>query len=230
MDISIKIPTNDFFGNMETEGYDPPATLNKYLDTVECRVQAEYPDANIDVDGDTGILEEQIHINDYPIDEAWQVEDRIRDVIKTIDMSDPSMWVARRTTAKAYRTAAHRLYHQDGEIEVDVTDYLYPPLVSCADEEGDEEGAYVQAWVWVSRDSVIPDDAAASPLPIIDTKAVPYLRVDLRQARGLKKLLDATRAVWAPKSGGGTLNEVEQNQIGAIRRQLADLLDQEKPQ
>ena len=95
MDISIKIPTNDFFGDMETEGYDLPATLNKYLDTVECRVQAEYPDANIDVDGDTGVIGAQVYINDYPIDEAWQVEDRIRDIIETIDMSDPSMWVAK---------------------------------------------------------------------------------------------------------------------------------------
>jgi hypothetical protein len=39
-----------------------------------------------------------------------------------------------------FRSRARELYHEDGEIEVDSN-----ALVSA----GDDDGAYVQAWVWV---------------------------------------------------------------------------------
>ena len=39
-----------------------------------------------------------------------------------------------------YRTRARELYHTDGEIEVDAN----APV-----SRGDDNGAYVQAWVWV---------------------------------------------------------------------------------
>lgn len=41
-----------------------------------------------------------------------------------------------------YRAAAKRLYHDEGTIEVDDN-----AVVSI----GDDDGAYVQAWVWVYR-------------------------------------------------------------------------------
>jgi hypothetical protein len=41
---------------------------------------------------------------------------------------------------KWYRTRAKELYHEDGQIEVDDN----API-----SRGDDEGAYVQAWVWV---------------------------------------------------------------------------------
>lgn len=43
-----------------------------------------------------------------------------------------------------YIKAARRMWHRDGEIEID--DW---PLISPSDE-----GAYVQAWVWVSHDAL----------------------------------------------------------------------------
>lgn len=46
--------------------------------------------------------------------------------------------------ARKYREAARRLYARDGEIEVDDED-----IVSFA-----EDGAYVQAWVWVGEDNL----------------------------------------------------------------------------
>lgn len=53
-------------------------------------------------------------------------------------------------TKAVYRTAAKRLHHRDGEIEIDEE-----AEVSL----GDDPGAYVQAWVWVSReDAGIPDE------------------------------------------------------------------------
>ncbi len=45
-------------------------------------------------------------------------------------------------TDKQYIEAARRQYEKEGEIEVDET-----AVVS----RGEDEGAYVQAWVWVSN-------------------------------------------------------------------------------
>jgi hypothetical protein len=40
-----------------------------------------------------------------------------------------------------YRDAAKELFHREGEIEIDP---------GAPVSKGDDEGAYVQAWVWVS--------------------------------------------------------------------------------
>ena len=39
-----------------------------------------------------------------------------------------------------FRTHARELYHEDGSIEVDINARI---------SRGDDEGAYVEAWVWV---------------------------------------------------------------------------------
>src|SRR5712691_6732601 len=63
-------------------------------------------------------------------------------------------------TAKQYREAAKRLHQEDGECEIDAN-----AKISRASTE-DEEGAYVQAWVWVPRQAVDkeydPDGTPAS--------------------------------------------------------------------
>ena len=46
-------------------------------------------------------------------------------------------------TDKQFQAAARRLYHNDGEIEIDEG-----AVVSRA-EGNPDKGAYVQAWVWV---------------------------------------------------------------------------------
>ena len=51
-------------------------------------------------------------------------------------------------TARAYRDAAYRIWHRDGEIEIDDD-----ALIS----RGTDNGAYVQAWVWVYDDQLEPD-------------------------------------------------------------------------
>ena len=45
-----------------------------------------------------------------------------------------------------FREQAAKKFHDEGTIEIDDE-----PTVSCADPE---EGAYVQAWVWVPRDEI----------------------------------------------------------------------------
>ncbi len=47
---------------------------------------------------------------------------------------------------KSFRDAAIRLFHKDGEVEVDAD-----ARVSRYD---DTNGAYVQAWVWVPADAL----------------------------------------------------------------------------
>src|SRR5260370_23329918 len=54
-------------------------------------------------------------------------------------------------TARAYREAAKRLHHVEGECEID--DNAKQAKVSRTRKQ-DEEGAYVQAWVWVPREEV----------------------------------------------------------------------------
>ena len=41
-----------------------------------------------------------------------------------------------------YREAASEMFHRDGELEIDADAKI---------SRGDDEGAYVQAWVWVSN-------------------------------------------------------------------------------
>jgi len=61
-------------------------------------------------------------------------------------------------TAEEYRDAAKRLYHVDGATEID--DKARVSRESTAREEG----AYVQAWVWVPRQAVDKEyDPAATP-------------------------------------------------------------------
>lgn len=54
-------------------------------------------------------------------------------------------------TAKEYRDAAKRPYHVDGATEID--DKARVSRESIAREEG----AYVQAWVWVPRQAIDKD-------------------------------------------------------------------------
>jgi hypothetical protein len=55
----------------------------------------------------------------------------------------------RKITLGEYRNAAKRMYHDEGTLELDDT-----PKVS----KGDDAGAYVQAWVWVSDSDIQPED------------------------------------------------------------------------
>jgi hypothetical protein len=57
----------------------------------------------------------------------------------------------KKPAAKLYRDAAKRLHEVDGECEID-----YRAKVSRVDGP-EEEGAYVQAWVWVPREEVDKD-------------------------------------------------------------------------
>ena len=66
---------------------------------------------------------------------------------------DPSTPIA--TTTQAYRDAAHRIWHDDGRIEIDDDAQI---------SRGDSNGAYVQAWVWVNDDELEPN-----PGPAYDT-------------------------------------------------------------
>ena len=52
-------------------------------------------------------------------------------------------------TDNDYLEAAHRLWHTDGEIEIETAN----PVVSRGGDESDE-GAYVKAWVWVDKDAI----------------------------------------------------------------------------
>ena len=55
-------------------------------------------------------------------------------------------------TDKQYVDAASRLYHEEGEIEInDDRHSSIPAKVSRSDG-----GAYVEAWVWVPDDEVTP--------------------------------------------------------------------------
>ncbi len=45
----------------------------------------------------------------------------------------------------AYRRAARAEYHREGEVEIDDNAVI---------SRGDDAGAYVQAWVWVSDEEV----------------------------------------------------------------------------
>jgi hypothetical protein len=65
-------------------------------------------------------------------------------------------------TAKEYRDAGKRLYHVDGATEIDDK-----ARVSRESTER-EEGAYVQAWVWVPRQAV---DKGYDPDPAPTAKA-----------------------------------------------------------
>ena len=49
-----------------------------------------------------------------------------------------------------YRNAAKRLHAKEGELEFDDV-----PTVSPGE---DNQGAYVQAWIWVSNDAITKED------------------------------------------------------------------------
>ena len=59
------------------------------------------------------------------------------------------------------RTTAQHLYQDEGEIEFD-----HDAAISRHDDS-DEEGAYVQAWVWVRYDEVVAPRSSTS-LPVIE--------------------------------------------------------------
>lgn len=50
-------------------------------------------------------------------------------------------------STKLYVEAARRLHHEDGEVEIDDR-----PRISRSEDQDGEQGAYVQAWVWVPRE------------------------------------------------------------------------------
>ena len=50
-------------------------------------------------------------------------------------------------TNAQYVATARRLYHDDGEIEVDDNAKV---------SRGADDGVYVQAWVWVGNESIEP--------------------------------------------------------------------------
>lgn len=55
----------------------------------------------------------------------------------------------REIPAQAYRDAALELFHSPGEIEIDdPADHDLEAMIS----RGADQGAYVRAWVWVSRE------------------------------------------------------------------------------
>jgi hypothetical protein len=60
-------------------------------------------------------------------------------------------------TDRCYRMAAKRMFHRDGEVELDI-DNPKQCLVSKADSS---EGAYVQAWVWVPRQEAAAERVSA---------------------------------------------------------------------
>lgn len=48
---------------------------------------------------------------------------------------------------------AHELFHEEGRVEIDeVHALLSDQAIEARISEGDENGAYVQAWVWVDFD------------------------------------------------------------------------------
>lgn len=51
--------------------------------------------------------------------------------------------------------AAHRIHHNDGEIEIDSHG---SPLPTARVSRGEDPGAYVLAWVWVYDVDVTPAD------------------------------------------------------------------------
>jgi hypothetical protein len=58
-------------------------------------------------------------------------------------------------TDEEYRTAAREQYGKDGEIEIDdgaeVTHaHDHAPAAPC--HSADDDGAYVQAWVWIANE------------------------------------------------------------------------------
>lgn len=58
-------------------------------------------------------------------------------------------------TDEEYRSRARKQYARDGEIEIDMGATVsrahdHPPEQSAGCRNADEDGAYVQAWVWVA--------------------------------------------------------------------------------
>jgi hypothetical protein len=61
-------------------------------------------------------------------------------VVDSQPVAHPDSSTPTAATVEAYRDAAHRIWHDDGRIEIDDS-----PEIS----RGCDSGAYVQAWVWV---------------------------------------------------------------------------------
>ncbi len=56
--------------------------------------------------------------------------------------------MAKRPTNKQYRAAAKLAHHVDGEIEIDDKAKI------SKDPKNEDQGAYVQAWIWVSDEEI----------------------------------------------------------------------------
>ena len=64
-------------------------------------------------------------------------------------------------SAIEYREAARVLYEEEGEIEIDFleeTEENPEDYIDRTDLDGEETGAYVQAWVWVPRSEAEKDN------------------------------------------------------------------------
>jgi hypothetical protein len=85
----------------------------------------------------------------------WLSEEDLLESDEKLDPKDSTL--AKRSPGlhldEQYRTAAKDTYHQDGSIEID--DHA---IVSHS-----EEGAYVQAWVWIDQWQVDPEPSPKKP-------------------------------------------------------------------
>lgn len=61
---------------------------------------------------------------------------------------------AQQKLENAYRRAAQRLLYDEGELEIDDT----APVSAYDRDQLRNEGAYVQAWVWIAHDDLKPED------------------------------------------------------------------------
>jgi hypothetical protein len=60
-------------------------------------------------------------------------------------MGEEANQMASKLSDKQYRARARRLYQKDGEIEIDED-----TAQVSRNNDSDDHGAYVRAWVWVS--------------------------------------------------------------------------------
>jgi hypothetical protein len=60
-----------------------------------------------------------------------------------------------RPTQKQYRSAAKRMFHDEGTIEVDER----AALAHVPENQGGDRGSYVAAWVWVPADEAAKEKA-----------------------------------------------------------------------
>lgn len=65
-------------------------------------------------------------------------------------------------TDQQYVDAARRIYDDEGTCEVDEYDPAHSIVSRCSEAEGGDNGAYVQAWVWVEDAEAEKENAEES--------------------------------------------------------------------